>query len=109
MGGNAEISGAFDDLFGDGKAYIGVFGNTGVVVGNRHNRHVVFLDQRQHQFKALFFAGDRVQQRAPFGSGKAVFQRAGDRAVDAQREIDHRCTTSIIWRISVGSTKLLSA
>ena len=89
VGRNAKVCGPLDDLLGHFKAHVGVFGNAGVVVGNRHDGHIVFLDQRQHQFQTLFLAGDRVQQRAAFGSGQTVFQRTGDRAVDAQGHVDN--------------------
>lgn len=89
MGRNPEIGGALYDFPGHFEPHVGVFGNAGVIVGNRHDRHIVFLDQRQDQFQTLFLAGDRVQQRAAFGSGQTVFQRSGDRAVDAQGHVDN--------------------
>ena len=60
MGRNAVICGALHDLFGNLKAHVGVLRNAGVIVGDGHDGHVVFLDQWQHQLEALFFAGHRV-------------------------------------------------
>ncbi len=85
---NAEIGGAQHDLARHFEPHIGVLRDASVVVGNGHHRHVVFLDQRQHQFQTLFFAGDRVQQGPPLGRRQTGFQRAGHRRIDAQRHID---------------------
>ena len=88
MGGNAKIGGAFDDLFRHGKAHIRVLGDPCVVIGDRHDRHVVFLDQWQHDLQPLFLSGDGVQQRAAFAGLKPRLKRAGDRTVDADRHVD---------------------
>ena len=85
---NAEIGSAFHDLLGHGKADIGIGRDAGVVVGNRHDRHVVFLDQGQHQLQPLFLTGDRIQQRAAFAGHQPRFQSTGHRRVDAQRHVD---------------------
>ena len=89
MGGNAIISRAFYNLLGNGKAHFGVFGNACVIVRNRNNGHIVFLDQGQNHLKAFFFACDRVQKRATLGSSQTIFQRTRNRAVDAQGAIGH--------------------
>ena len=86
---DAEIGSALNDLFGHGKTDLGVFGNPGVVVGDCHDRHVVFLDQRQHHFETLFFAGDGVEERAAFGSFETSNQRTRHRRVDAERTVGH--------------------
>ena len=85
---DAEIGGAFDDLLGHGEADLGILGNPGVVVGDRHHRHVVFLDQRQHKLETVLFAGDRVQQRTAFAGLQTGLERGGHRAVDAERHVD---------------------
>ena len=87
---NAEICGTLDNLFGYGKPDIGIFGNTRVIIGNRHDRHVVFLDQRQHQFKAFFLTGDGIQQRATLAGPQSILKRAGHGTVDANRQITDR-------------------
>ena len=84
---DAEIGRALNNLLGDGKTHIGVFGNAGVIVRDRDNRNVIFLDQRENEFEALFFAGNRVQQRATFCGLETGFERAGHGAVDAQRAV----------------------
>ncbi len=88
MGGNAEISGAFHDLLGHGKPHLGVFRNAGVVVRDCDDRDIVFLDQRQNQFKTVLFAGDRIEQRTPLGGLQSGLKRAGYRTVDAERQIN---------------------
>ena len=88
MRGNAEIGRAFDDLPGHRETHVGVLADAGVIIGNGNHGHVVFLDQRQDQFQTLFLARHRVQQRAALAGAQAFFQRAGNRAVDAQWHID---------------------
>mgnify|MGYP006966867674 CR=1 FL=1 len=77
-----------DDLPGDLEAHIRVFADPGVVVGYRHHRHIVFLDQRQDRFQPLIFAGDRIQQWPPLHDFQPARQRPRHRAVDAQRHVD---------------------
>ena len=70
VGRNAVIGGALDDFLGNGEAHVRILGNAGVVVGDRNDRHIVFLDQRQDEFQPLFLARDRVQQRAAMRGGQ---------------------------------------
>ncbi len=57
-GFDAVISGALDDLLGDGKADVRVHGDAGFVVGDGDDRHVVLLAERQDGFELFFLAGD---------------------------------------------------
>ena len=84
---NPEIRCALDDLLRNGKPHIRVFGNPRVVVRDRHNGHVVFLDQRQHHLKPLLLTGHGVQKRAAFRGGQAIFQGTRHGTVNAERAI----------------------
>ena len=88
MRGDAEIGAALDDLLGDGEAHVRVHRNAGLVVGDRHDRHVVFLDQRQDRFELFLLAGDGVHQRPALGDLQRRLDRRGHRAVDRQRQVD---------------------
>ena len=74
---DAKIGGAFDDFLSDCKAHVGVFRDACVIVRDRHNRYVIFFDQRQHHLKTFFLTGDRVQKWAAFRCGKPVFKCTG--------------------------------
>mmetsp|Transcript_3632 Transcript_3632/g.6670 ORF Transcript_3632/g.6670 Transcript_3632/m.6670 type:complete len:276 (-) Transcript_3632:1073-1900(-) len=69
MGGNAEVCRALDNLLGHGETDVGVFRDTGIVVGDRHYGHVVLGHQRQDELQPLLLPGDGVQERATLGRG----------------------------------------
>ena len=87
VGRDAKVSSALNDFLCHFETNVWVFGDTSVVVRDRNNRNVVFLNQRQNEFQTLFFARDRVQKRATFGSLQTRFESSRNRGVDADRAI----------------------
>ena len=77
-GGNAVISGTFDNFLGHGKAHVGVLRNTGLVIGDSHHGRAVFFHQRQHGFQPVFLAGHRIHQGLAFVDSQTGFERGDD-------------------------------
>ncbi len=52
------VGGPVDDLSSDLESNIGILGDPGFVVGDRHDRRTVFGDQGQHPLQAILLARD---------------------------------------------------
>src|SRR5215831_2948779 len=87
---DAVVSGAMHDLLRHLEADIGILGDAGLVVGDRHHRGAVLLHERQHRFEPLLFAGDRVDERLALVDGKSRLERFHNRGVDRERHIGYR-------------------
>ena len=68
-------------------AYVRVFRDTGLVVGNGDDGGAVLRDQGEHRFEPVFLAGHGVDQRLALVGGQARLQRRHDGGIDGQRHV----------------------
>ena len=57
---DSVIGGTLNNHLGNIETHVGIFGYTGLIVGNCDDRGTVFLDEWQDDFEALFFSRHRV-------------------------------------------------
>ena len=82
-----SCGGDADDLAGELDALVGLHRDLVVVVGQRDDRRVVLLDQREDRRHAVVLGGDRVDQGTALVDREAGLERLDDRGVDADREV----------------------
>ena len=87
---DAVILRALHDLLRDLEADVGVLGDPGLVVGDRHHRRAVLLHQGEDRFEPLLLAGDRVHQRLAFVHFESGFERGDDGRIDRQGDVGDR-------------------
>ena len=83
------VGSPFDDPLGNGEADVGILGDAGLVVGDRHHRCTCPGHQGKYPLQDLLLAGHRVDQGLALVDGQACFQGLDDRRVDGQRNVGH--------------------
>ena len=76
-----------DDLGRQVEPLVGLHRDLVVVVGQRDDRGVVLLDQREDRGEPVVLGGDRVDQRAALVDRQPGLERLDDRGVDADRHV----------------------
>ena len=90
VGRDAVVGGAFHDAPGDREPNVGILGDAGLVVRDRHDGSAVPGDEWQDPFHHLVLAGDRVHEGLALVHREPRFERLDDRGVDRQRDVGDR-------------------
>ena len=81
------LRGHLDDLADEHEPLVGLHRDLVLVVGQRDDRGVEALDQRQDRLHPLVLGGHRVDQGAALVDRQPGLERLDDRGVDADRQV----------------------